>query len=400
MLTDACFKFALESLKKCMMMEPKTNVFFSPHLLYHNLLVIYFGTTNEIEESLRKILNIPDDISKAFLQQYYFICGYNQFCYIINGSDRPTDEPESYHYTCRIFSRIWTSECKRMYIETMNLFSSGHQLKEITFQLRPEHARNFFNNSIKSVTQGRIENLLGPESIHVKTEVVLFNAIYCKGQLSGSFDFDINNCQNKKNGRVRQMLKNENLNKDKSSSEKSLLEAYIMEVPCKEKDISTFFFFPSQTLESDKSNPTESDKIIKLIEQMTTEKGSEELRRLLDNGLSQKTNLVFPIFKLEQDLRMYDLLDSLGLSDIAPLGEVDLTEFTCLPMMLGDAVHRISINLTSSDITVAAANVFITENECQHERKDTDLDVLFPCVCLIYNRSRSNILFCGVLLGN
>jgi len=86
MLTDACFKFALESLKKCMMMESKTNVFFSPHLIYQNLLVVYFGTDNETENSLRQILHIPDDVSKAVVQQYYFVVGVNQFCYLVSNS--------------------------------------------------------------------------------------------------------------------------------------------------------------------------------------------------------------------------------------------------------------------------------------------------------------------------
>lgn len=86
MLSDARFKFALESLKKCMMMEPKTNVFFSPHLIYQNLLVVYFGVHDDIENSLRQILHIPDFISKAVVQQYYYFEGVNQFCYTVSNS--------------------------------------------------------------------------------------------------------------------------------------------------------------------------------------------------------------------------------------------------------------------------------------------------------------------------
>lgn len=88
MLTDARFKFALESLKKCILMEPKNNIFFSPHLIYHNLLVMYFGSTDDTENSLRKILNIPPDASKAVIQQHYYIGGVNQFCYIVSNSLR------------------------------------------------------------------------------------------------------------------------------------------------------------------------------------------------------------------------------------------------------------------------------------------------------------------------
>lgn len=88
MLTDARFKFALESLKKCVLMEPKNNIFFSPHLIYHNLLVMYFGATDDTENSLRKILYIPDDASKAVIQQHYFFGGVYQFCYVVSNSLR------------------------------------------------------------------------------------------------------------------------------------------------------------------------------------------------------------------------------------------------------------------------------------------------------------------------
>lgn len=83
MLTDARFKFALESLKKCILMEPKNNIFFSPHLLYQNLLVMYLGASGDTEESLRQILCIPDDITKDMLEEYYKSIGINQFCYTV-----------------------------------------------------------------------------------------------------------------------------------------------------------------------------------------------------------------------------------------------------------------------------------------------------------------------------
>jgi len=69
-------------------------------------------------------------------------------------------------------------------------------VKEICFDIRPDHARNFINNVITCVTQRCIKNMLPPNSIDVTTEVVLLNAIYCKGELDGSFDFDVNDREN------------------------------------------------------------------------------------------------------------------------------------------------------------------------------------------------------------
>jgi len=65
-------------------MNPKNNVFLSPHLLYQNLLVVYFGVTNDLEEFLRQVLYIPDDVSKDTVKQYYFLKGVHQFCYKVS----------------------------------------------------------------------------------------------------------------------------------------------------------------------------------------------------------------------------------------------------------------------------------------------------------------------------
>jgi len=69
-----------------MLMEPKNNVFLSPHLLYQNLLVVYFGAIDNLEDFLRQALYIPDDVSKDTVKQYYFLKGVHQFCYKVSNS--------------------------------------------------------------------------------------------------------------------------------------------------------------------------------------------------------------------------------------------------------------------------------------------------------------------------
>lgn len=85
MLEDARFKFTLECLKKCSMMEPKTNCFFSPHLLYHNLLLVYFGALYDLEFTLRRVLHIPAGVSKYNIEDYYSNeGGVYHFCYAVS----------------------------------------------------------------------------------------------------------------------------------------------------------------------------------------------------------------------------------------------------------------------------------------------------------------------------
>lgn len=73
----------------------------------------------------------------------------------------------------------------------MNLFSSGHQVKEINFEICPDNSRKFVNNCVKSITQSYIQDILPPNSVDNNTDAILLNVIYCKGQLNRTFELDL-----------------------------------------------------------------------------------------------------------------------------------------------------------------------------------------------------------------
>jgi len=174
-----------------------------------------------------------------------------------------------------------------------------------------------------------------------------------------------------------------------------------MEIPYKTKNVSTFFLYPSHCLESNEDSFTESYRIIKLLERLTTEEGSRELRKVLNEGIEQQTNMMFPRFKIAQDIQIYKLLALLTPGDFASSDTAYVDTSTLLNnLKLGNSIHRISIEMTKNDITVAACNTIITSSSCPRVLTDTVMDttVRFPCVCLIYDRAHKNILFCGVLL--
>ncbi|XP_039312670.1 serpin B5 [Solenopsis invicta] len=388
MLTEARFKFALESLRQCMLLEPKGNVFFSPHLLYQNLLVVYFGAQSDtdLENDLKRALYIPADVSKAVVKQFYCIKGHKQFCYRIEGILKT--------FSCRIFSRLLITCGKGIYLDTENLFTSGHRMKEMTIQTNPELVRNYINNTIKSVTQGNIQNVLAPTSIDNGTDVVSFDAIYCKGifvekleQLEIS-DSDVTDSEDENH---------ENSN-DKSKTFQTKLDVDVMEVLFAQDKISTYFLFPSRNSESNENNLTNNERLLQLMERLATEEGSQELHKLLDEGV-KPIGMMVPTFKIEQNLRIYELLDKLHLEDLTPLGFALLHEFTDEESLkLGDALHRVNLEVTMDGLTATACNMFFSENNCHHAKINTSTSVTFPFICFIYDKSHRNVLFCGAML--
>jgi len=72
-LTDARFGFALDSLKQTVLIELKDNIFFSPHSIHQALSLAYFGARGTTEESLKRALHIPNELSKVDVQRSYAI---------------------------------------------------------------------------------------------------------------------------------------------------------------------------------------------------------------------------------------------------------------------------------------------------------------------------------------
>ncbi|XP_011862668.1 PREDICTED: serpin B13-like [Vollenhovia emeryi] len=394
MLTEARFKFALESLKMCILTEPKNNIFFSPHLVYHNLLVVYFGVSDDGDDelTLEKALYIPSDLSKADVEQQYVLGGIKQFCYALN-------KPAS-SYTCRIFGRILISEKREIFLRTLNLFETEHFAKEVNFNYRPHITRDFVNNCVAVLSQRHIKEMLPPDSIDENTDLILFNVIYVQSELDCNFELNTT-----PDASVRKRIKNKktknstdtNLNNGKSER----LDAYITELPCNEKKISTFFIYPSCHSESVKDKSTESDRIAQLIKRLTTEEGSRELRRLMDVGLEQQTDMRFPVFNVELSFDMKRLLDMLGLQKFMSSNMGELHEFSSHSLSIGTAIHRVKIELTRTSLTATASNAFITDDLCEYNAINvSDIETRSSCICLIYDRLYRNILFCGTILGS
>ena len=72
-LTNARFNFALDSMKEMTLIESKDNIFFSPHSIHMALSLAYFGARGTTEDSLKRALQIPNELSKIEVQRFYAI---------------------------------------------------------------------------------------------------------------------------------------------------------------------------------------------------------------------------------------------------------------------------------------------------------------------------------------
>ncbi|KMQ90614.1 antithrombin-iii-like isoform 2 protein [Lasius niger] len=393
-LTDARFDFALDSLKKAALIESKDNLFFSPHSIHQALSLAYFGARGTTEGSLKRALRIPDQLSKIDVQRFYaFEKSLNQMRSQINGS-------ADYEY--RVANRFWITNSRKLRECMLDFFDD--QLQVTDFRTNPAEVRSRINDWVSNMTKGHIRELLPPSSIAEDTDLVLANAVYFKGLWAQRFDpknskRDIFYASGAQNSFITFMRQKGNFNHVVSEE----LGAYILELPYKGDEISMFVLLPpfstARTLLQDSSANESQDGIRQLVERLATEKGSRELRQLLDDGMpAREVEVSLPRFELERELQLNQLLHALGAGELLVPGAADLRGFVAdgePSLHLGDAVHRARIEVTEEGTTAAAATAIFTFRSSR-PTEPAIFNANHPFVYLIYDKHDRTVLFTGV----
>lgn len=391
-LTDARFGFALESLKKTTQIEARDNIFYSPHSIHQALSLAYFGSRGTTDEALRKALHIPNDLSKIDVQRYYAFENLLKLESQANATD--------YEYNSA--NRLWISDQKRVRPCMLDIFFD--QLEKTDFRTNPAAVCERINGWVSNMTKGHIRDLLPDGSIDENTDLVLANAVYFKGLWQNRFDpanskKDLFYSSGSQNSMVTFMKRNGTFNH--LISEK--LGAHILELPYKGEQISMFvllppFAFAKSADEGDRA-PGDRDGVRQVIDRISTDDGSAELREILDYGVPPREVEVFlPRFEIEKELPLGALLHALGAGELTMAKAADLRGFVEdgePSPHLGDAVHRARIEVTEEGTTAAAATALFTFRSGRPLQPET-FKANHPFVYFIYNKPMRTILFAGV----
>ena len=386
-LTDARFGFALDSLKKTTLIEAHDNIFYSPHSIYEALILAYYGSRGTTYEAVRKALHIPNDLSKVDVQRYYAF-------------EKVDANATDHEYNSA--NRLWISDKKRLRECMLDIF--GDQLEKTDFQTNPAAVRERINGWVSNMTKGHIRDLLPAGSIDETTDLVLANAVYFKGLWQNRFDpanskKDLFYSSGSQNSMVTFMKQKGTFNHLISE----MLGAHILELPYKGEQISMFVLLPpSVTARSaDVANraPSDRDGVRQLIERISTDEGSTELREIFDYGVPPREVEVFlPRFEMEKDLPIGALLHALGAGELMTVNAADLRGFVEdgeSPPHLGSAVHRARIEVTEEGTTAAAATALFTFRSGR-PLQPAIFKANHPFVYFIYHKLARTVMFAGV----
>ncbi|XP_043259822.1 serine protease inhibitor 88Ea-like [Colletes gigas] len=392
-LTDARFGFALESLKKTAMIESRDNIFFSPHSIHQALTLAYFGARGTTEESLRKALHIPNDLSKVDVQRYYAYEKSLRQQLESQGNSSGTGE-----YTSA--NRLWITDTRKVRECMLDFF--GDQLEKTDFHSNPSAARDRINDWVSNTTKGQIRDLLSPDSITEDTDLVLANAVYFKRLWQSRFDpaeskKDLFYSSGSQNSMVTFMRQKGTFNHLISE----ILGAHVLELPYKGEDVSMFVMLPpfATARAVNGADGADGDGVRQLIERISTDEGSAELRHILNYGVPARDVEVFlPRFEIERELPLGTLLNALGAGELMVPNAADLRGFLEdgeKPLHLGDAVHRARIEVTEEGTTAAAATALFMFRSGR-PLQPAIFNANHPFLYLIYDKPMRTILFSGI----
>lgn len=143
----------------------------------------------------------------------------------------------------------------------------------------------------------------------------------------------------------------------------------------------------------------ERDSIRQLIERISSEAETTELRDILDsNVLPQEVEIFLPKFEMEKDLPLAALLNALGAKELVIPGTSNLRGFVDdneKPLHLGDAVHRARIEVNEEGTTAAAATALLSFRSGR-PLQPAVFKANHPFLYFIYEKPTRTILFCGI----
>lgn len=183
---------------------------------------------------------------------------------------------------------------------------------------------------------------------------------------------------------------------------------FIIEYLC-ENGVSLFILLPVSLIYGDGSFKMDVNRtgLCDLIKRLLTDDGINKLRDLLDNGtiLESPINFPFrPIFKVEKNLNIWDLLHVLDIEQLLLADAIDFKysykdynfEYS---MNLNNVIHRTNVTVNKENILASSYNIICTgktdESSLKKDKEIEELNYNYPFVWLIYEKQYRGILFVG-----
>ncbi|XP_023175694.2 serine protease inhibitor 88Ea [Drosophila hydei] len=364
----------LDAIRKA---TPNENVFFSPYSTYHALLLAYFGATGESEQELANALRLKWAQNKEAVRSAY-------------RSEKKLREVRNKEMPLEFASadRLYFDETVKL---AECLDSRLHdEIVQLNIMQNVEQSRLQINAWIANVTHDQIKDMIVSGDIDSRTQLVLANAAYFKGQWSNRFNADKTQqmpfyTSSEKFSFVPMMKQKGNflLHPDER------LGAHVLQLPYKtsmkdddeNSDISMVIILPAFNNDA--------------LEQVLSKLNADTLDASLKEASMREIEVSLPKFEFEQRLELLPILRQMGVNQIFD-SNASFNDFsTVQKLSFGDAKHMAKIKVDEEGSTAAAATVLVSFRSARPV-EPTKFECNHPFVFLIYDHKASAVLFTGI----
>ncbi|XP_062953436.1 serpin B6 [Cynocephalus volans] len=373
-LSEANGTFALNVLK--MLGEDSSkNVFFSPTSIASALAMVLLGAKGNTAAQMAQALSLSKsgnsgtgDVHKGF-QLLLAEVNRTGTKYLLRTANRLFGEK-----SCDFLSSFKDS-CRKFY---------QAEMEELDFMNAAGESRKHINTWVAKKTEGKITELLSPDTVNSLTNLILVNAIYFKG----NWDKQFNKEQTKE--RPFKVSKNEEKPVQMMFKKSTFKITYIGEIftqilvlPYVGKELNMIILLPDENTD------------LRTVEkELTYEKFVEWTRP--DMMDEEEVEVFLPRFKLEENYDLEAVLRRLGVTDAFEPTRADFSGMSSRrDLHLSKVVHKSFVEVNEEGTEAAAATAGIMLMRCLRVTPRFCAD--HPFLFFIQHSTTSGILFCGRL---
>ncbi|XP_016043204.1 serpin B6-like [Erinaceus europaeus] len=371
MLSEANGNFALSLLKK-LGEDNSKNVFFSPWSISSALAMVLMGAKENTSTQISQALFFSGseggagDVHQGF-QSLLTEVNKTGTQYLLRTANRLFGE-KTYN-----FLSSFKDSCHKFY---------HAEMKELDFITASEKSQEHINSWVAEKTEGKIKELLSPNTINPLTAMVLVNAIYFKGNWNSQFKKHLTK------ERPFKVSKDETRPVQMMFQKSTFRMTYIGEIftrilvlPYVGEELNMIIMLPDE------------QTILKTVEkELTYEKFQEWTRP--DMMDEEEVEVFLPRFKLEESYDMGNILRSLGMTDAFEQGKADFSGMSSRnDLFLSKVVHKSFVEVNEEGTEAAAATAAIMMMRCARITPRFCVDR--PFLFFIQHTKTNSILFCG-----
>jgi len=369
-IVSACNNdFAIDLLKKLSVIEYGRNIIFSPYCLSRTSSILFSGARGSTAGEMRYVFHFMspiEELNRAFYDADNLL-----------GGRMPQASSALF-----IADRLWVRDD----VTLLNGFEKtskkyyGTSFKRLDFVHEPRRSEKIINKWIEEHTNGKIREILPPNSIEMDTSMILTEAVYFKSMWKYIFEEKATH-QIKFHLSSSTFVYTDAMVNEEEYCYGLIKDAQLLELPYRDDAMSMLIILPNKGLD-----------IMGFLNNINY----AALRRIMIPNQYSLVRLSLPKFRFSSEMDLKKVLGTMGMRRAFSNGDADFSGIDgSRHMYIQIAIHKTVINVDERGTEAAAGTGYGTGGV--EPRKPLEFTVDRPFIFMIYDRRTDIILFMGIV---